>query len=111
MHQDARRTPEELRGDVGARDGVGRRRERHHLHRRQRVAHVREPAVFGAEIVAPLRDAMRLVDGEPPHPRSPQPRQQALAREPLRRNEEEPQLAGFEAPPERPAVARIVGVN
>ena len=52
---------------------------------------------------------MRLVDGEPPHPRSPQPRQEAFAGEPLGRNEEEPELAILEPPPELPAVAGIVG--
>ena len=36
-------------------------------HIAERLARLGEQAVFGAEIMPPLRDAMRLVDGEPRH--------------------------------------------
>ncbi len=48
-----------------ARLPVGGRGQRRHRHAAERLARLGEQAVFGPEIVAPLRDAMRLVDGEP----------------------------------------------
>ena len=55
----------ELRRDVLPRRLVGGRREGEDLDVAERLAGAGERAVFGAEIVPPLRHAMRLVDGEP----------------------------------------------
>ena len=50
--------------DVGARDRVGRRRERDARHRGVALVQHRERAVLRPEVVAPLAHAMRLVDRE-----------------------------------------------
>ena len=77
--------------------GRGRRRQRQHRRGIRRVAQRRQilaqHPVIGPEVVAPLRDAMRLVDGDQ--------RQLALGQhlgksghaQPLRRDEQELQIA------------------
>ncbi len=50
--------------DVGARDGVGGGGQRHARHAGVALVQHGERAVFGAEVVAPLAHAVRLVDGE-----------------------------------------------
>ena len=61
-----------------------------------RLAQLAELQIVGAEIVPPLRDAMRLVDGEAASGRCvEQAALQPGRGEPLRRGIEEPQLAGL----------------
>ncbi len=48
---------------------VGGRGQRQRLDRAEHAARAGEVAVLGAEIVSPLRDAVRLVDGETPRAR------------------------------------------
>ena len=67
VHDDARRRREELRDDVVARHTVGRGGERDGRHWPERLAHPHQTAIIGAEIVPPLRHAMRFVDGEQGH--------------------------------------------
>ena len=56
-------TRPELRDHVGDDPVIGGRgRSEHRDARRERVEHVPDPPVIGAEIVAPIGDAMRLVD-------------------------------------------------
>ena len=57
-------------GDVAAHFRRGRCRQRQHPFRRQRFARPRELLVFGAEIVSPRGDAVRLVDRQQGHPHS-----------------------------------------
>ena len=88
VQEDARLPFEELAGDVAAGRDVGGRRQRDGLDVAEAAADVAEERVFGSEIVAPLRDAMRLVDGEQAN---------AGAREPLdRRSHGEPLGRGIE---------------
>src|SRR3712207_8128585 len=47
-------------------------------------SHIAEHGVFGPEIVAPLRNAMRLVDGKQVDPRAGEPFGGARVRQPLR---------------------------
>ena len=54
----------ELLQDVGARRDIGGGRQRDARHARQRVTQRFELAIFGAEIMAPLADAMRFIDGD-----------------------------------------------
>ena len=72
-----RRLREKLLGDVLARLPVGGGGQRRDRHAAQRLARLGEQAVFGPEIMAPLRDAMGLVDGEPGHAEPAQPRRPA----------------------------------
>ena len=60
----ARRSREKLGDDVAPRGGIGGGGERDHLDAAERLAEAGERPVFGAEVVAPLRYAVRLVDGE-----------------------------------------------
>ena len=53
------------------------------------LADAGERPVFGAEVVAPLRDAMGLVDGEPADAGAPEPLGEGVVGEPLGRDEEE----------------------
>ena len=62
MHEDGRRPGKQLCQDVGARGGVGGRGEGDGLHAAERGLHRAERGIFRPKIVAPLRDAMRLVD-------------------------------------------------
>jgi len=94
-----RRLREELLGDVGLRLAVGGRGQRRDRNAAQRFARLGQQTVFGPEVMAPLRDAMRLVDGEPGHPEAPQPVDQPLAGQPLGRDEEQAQIAGVEPVP------------
>lgn len=69
-----------------------RRREREHGAQRQLLGHAREAQVLGAEIVAPLGNAVRLVNCEERDFHAPQPLQKYLTREPLGRDVEQLQL-------------------
>ncbi len=53
---------EKLLQNIRTRGGVGGGGEGDRLHAVERSLHRAERGVFGAKIVAPLRDAMRLVD-------------------------------------------------
>ena len=64
VHEHRRLAAEKLVQNVGARGRVGGRGERHGLHAAEFGLHLAERRIFRAEVVAPLRDAMRLVDGE-----------------------------------------------
>jgi hypothetical protein len=61
-HVEPRRGHRQLHRDVGADLGRGRRRERREPRRRQLAHRVAQAAVVGAEVVAPLADAVGLVD-------------------------------------------------
>jgi len=54
--------------DLAARRGIRRRGERDARHGGEAFVQHGQRAVLGAEVVAPLRDAMRLVDGEQGQP-------------------------------------------
>jgi len=58
---------EQLVGDVGARRGIGRGGERDDLAHAQRFAQRTQPQMVRTEVVAPLGNAVRLVDGDTPH--------------------------------------------
>ena len=85
----------ELAQDVGAGRLVGSCGERDPGHGREPLGQHRKLAVVRAEIVAPLADAMRLVDGEQRERRPLQQVQEARRGETLRRDidEVEPALA------------------
>ena len=62
VHEHSGRAAEKLLDDIRARRGVGRRGERDGLHAAKLCLHLAERRIFRTEVVAPLRDAMRLVD-------------------------------------------------
>ena len=72
------------------RGGRGRRDDRL---RAEPARGIGEPEVVRPEVVAPLRDAVRLVDDEQPDPRLPDPLQEAGRGEALRRHVEQPRAA------------------
>ena len=80
---------EQWRSDVAARRHVGGGGERDGLHVAEAAAHLAEHRVFGPEIVAPLRDAMGLVDGEQVNAGAGEPLGRAGIGEPLRRGIEQ----------------------
>ena len=87
----------ELRDDVPAHPLGGGRGERVHRDAGELIAQPPELAVLGPEIVPPLADAVRLVDGDEPHAAFAQEAAQAiaaLADEPLRRHVEQPARIG-----------------
>ncbi len=63
-HEAPRLAPEQLGDDLLARGGIGRGGDRDHLRVAERVRGGAQLHVFRPEVVAPLRDAMGLVDGE-----------------------------------------------
>ena len=62
VHEHRRRAAEKLIHNIRARGGVSSRGECHRLYVAEFCLHRAECCVFGAEVVAPLRNAMRLVD-------------------------------------------------
>ena len=83
----------ELCDDV-APDRVRRRRRQGDRRRvAAQPAEASQPGVVGAEIVAPLADAMRLVDRQQAQPRAPDCLQEPAAAEPFRHHVDDPHLA------------------
>ena len=83
----------ELRQDVVLHERRGRGGERQHGRGTQQVQLLAEHAVVGAEIVAPLRDAVRLVDGDEGGLALAEHLREAGNAQPLRRDEEKLQCA------------------
>ena len=93
-HEDARRRGEQLVDDVAARRRVGGRGQRQGLQPAADLARdVAQREVLGAEIVAPLRDAMRLVDRHQRDVDLGQHLDRVGPRQPLGREVEQTQLA------------------
>src|SRR5438067_707422 len=90
---------EELRDDVAPGGRVGGGGERDHLQPAERLAQAGERPVFGPEIMTPLRDAMRLVDGQPLDAGRLETFDEGRVGEPLGRNVEEAERPVFEEPP------------
>ena len=105
----------ELLGDVVGHPGVGRRGRRQH---RDAVGQVgqqgADPAVVGPEVVAPVGDAVRLVDHEQPAGRG-QPRQHLVAEagvvEPLGADQQHVDLAGADRVVDRLPRLDVGGVD
>ena len=81
-------------GDFAPGGMVGGGGERDARHFRPALVQQVEFAVFGPEIVAPLRDAVRLVDGEQRDVAAPEQGQETLGEQALGRDVEQVQVAG-----------------
>ena len=75
--------------DVTPHGRVGGRRERERARPAELLARAAEREVVGAEVVPPLRDAVRLVDHEQAHTAAREAIEEAPVREPLRCDEEQ----------------------
>ena len=84
--------------DLFARQLVGGRGQRDARHVGKALGDDRQRDIFGAEVMAPLRDAMRLVDREQRDLGSRQQRQAARRHQPLRRHIEQVEIARDQAP-------------
>ena len=105
----------ELLGDVGDDPAVGRRGRREHRRAGRQVAEQRpDAAVVGPEVVAPVGDAVRLVDDEQPGGRR-QPRQHGVAEagvvEPLRADQQHVDLAARHVVVDQLPVVDVAGVD
>ena len=98
----------QLLQDVALRQFVGRCRERHDGHAGKQFAQLPQLRVFGSEVVAPVRDAVGLVDGEERDARLLQ-RAHHAAYESFGRNVEQFHLA-FHAAVDDEAVVSLVVV-
>ena len=109
MHRVAQPEP---RDDVGRDLRRGRRRRGDDRLRAEPARGVGEPEVVGPEVVAPLRDAVRLVDDEQADPGRAQLLDEPRRGEALRRDVEQPQVAAHRRV-ERRAVGRgvLLGVD
>ena len=96
-HENPWGTDEQLFRDFRSRRGVRGRGHRDHLDAAERFGDLAQAQIFRAEVVAPLRDAMRLVDGEKIDPGLPQGGDRVVAQEPLGRDIEKPQRTLLEA--------------
>ena len=85
-------------------------RGRHERPRAQHPGGVGEAEVVGAEVVPPLRDAVRLVHHEQAHPHPGHRLEEPGRREALRRHVQQAQLAGGRAP-QRRGVRRAVALG
>ena len=90
----ARGTQVQALDDLAARGGIGGGGERDARHLGIALGQHRQLQVFGAEVVAPLRDAVRLVDGEQRDGERIEQRQPAFGDQPLRRHVEQVELTG-----------------
>jgi hypothetical protein len=66
-----------------------------------------QPDIFRAEVVPPLRNAMRLVDGEEIDFAFVEQRERVVAKQPLGRDIEQPQLAAVEPVEDRAPFPRV----
>ena len=97
----------QLADDLLARALVGRGRERDARHVRKALGEHLELAILGAEVVSPLRDAVRLVDGEQRQLGAGQQRQRAILQQPLGRDVEDVETTGGDAVLERRLLAIV----
>ena len=109
VDEQLRRRREQPRDDVAARRLVGGRGEGDGLGDAERVAQRREVHVVGTEVVAPLRDAVRLVDREHRGLRGAEHRHHLGLGEPLRRDIGEPQFAPRDLLGDVAVLGKIVG--
>ena len=84
--------------DLPAGRGVGGGRDRDPRHPRPALVQQVQLDVFGPEVVPPLRDAVRLVDGKERNRHPLQQPQEALGQQPLRGHITEVQVAGQQRP-------------
>jgi hypothetical protein len=89
----ARITQAQLVEDVLPHARRRRRRVGVERHAREAFAQLGQPAILGPEIVPPLADAVRLVDGERAEILALEPLQELGLEQPFGRYEQEPQLA------------------
>ena len=99
----------QLGRDVVPHAGRGGRGEGVDADVRKSLAEQGELAVLGTEVVAPLADAVSLVDREPPHAGAGEDVEQAGVHEPLRGHEQQPQVARDEPVPDPGSFARLEG--
>ena len=88
---------EQLAGDLAPRRRVGRRRHRDRLEGAQRLDHLAQAQIFGAEVVPPLRHAMGFVDGEAADRKALEVGDHVVAQQPFRGDVEQAQRALPEA--------------
>ena len=105
----------QLLGDVVGHPGVGGRGGREHRDARRQLGEERaEAAVVGAEVVAPVGDAVGLVDHQQAAGRR-EPRQHLVAEagvvEPLRAHEQDVDLAGLDLVVDRLPLVDVGGVD
>ena len=94
VDEPARLHEAQLRDDVVLHHRRGRRRQRQHRGGAQLGQALAEHAVLGAEVVAPLRDAVGLVDGDERRRALREHLREAGHPEALGREEQEVELAG-----------------
>ncbi len=93
VHENRRLAAEKLCQNIGARRGIGRRGEGDRLHAAERRLHLAERRIFGTEVVAPLRNAMRLVDRQQRDLGALEQIERVGLHQPLRRDINETQFA------------------
>ena len=108
MHEQSWRACEQLVQNIGTGCGVGRRRERRRLHAAQFRLHCAERRVFGAEVVTPLRDAMRLVDRQQRHVCALEQVKRVALEQAFRRDIDETQFAAPDPLEDGAVLRRIV---
>ena len=90
-YEASRLAPEQLGHDFLARAGIGRGGDGDHLRVTERIRGGAQLHVFRAKVVAPLRDAMGLVDGEAVATGGAQRIERAGPQQPFRRDVDEPE--------------------
>ncbi len=109
VHEHRRLAAEQFPLDIRARRAVRRGGERDGLHGAELRLHRAERRIFRAEVVAPLRDAMRLVDRQQRDLGALEELEGVGFEQTLRRDINEPQRAAGNVVDDRPVLLRIVG--
>ncbi len=97
MHEHGRLAAEKPCQNIGARGGVGGGGEGDRLHAAELRLHRAKPGIFGPEVMAPLRDAMRLVDRQQRDLGALEKSERVRFHQPLRRDIDETQFAARDA--------------
>jgi hypothetical protein len=108
-HENPRAPDEQLLGDFSPRRLIRGRGHRDHLDARERFRDLAQAQIFRAEIVTPLRDAMRLVDGQKIDFSLPQGADRVVAQQPFGRDVEKSERSLVEAARHSPAFVWIGG--
>ena len=103
-----RRAAEQPCHNIRARSGIGRRGEGDGLHAAEVGLHLAERRIFGAKIVAPLRNAMRLVDRQKRNLGALEELDRLGSHQPFGRNIDETQFTARNSLEHRPVLGGVV---
>ena len=108
VHEHVRRAHEQLGDDIAAGGRIGGRGQGDDLRAAELRLDGAQRQVFGSKVVAPLRDAVRLVDRQQAHIGALEQAERIRLGQALRRNVQEPQVGTSDAVEDLPVLGMVV---